>query len=209
MAYEAQVAGLPDRNPFKKILTPVLSFVRSFSAKRAAKIRKDLRAKLEADGFTIETFNGGGTGSLSFNVNESDVLTEVTAGSGLYCPHLFDYYSNFSMKPACFFALPTVRQPSANWLTCLGGGFIASGEPGWDRVPRPVNRNIALSNFEACGEVQTPVRVGSAVQLGEAILFRHAKAGELLERFNDVHLVRGNEIQETVKSYRGLGRCYF
>ena len=38
--------------------------------------------------------------------------------------------------------------------------------------------------------------------------FRHAKSGELFEHVNHVHLVSGEEIVETVPSYRGLGHAF-
>ena len=33
-------------------------------------------------------------------------LTEVTAGSGLLCSHLFDGYTDLPLEPAVFFAIP-------------------------------------------------------------------------------------------------------
>jgi len=40
------------------------------------------------------------------------------------------------------------------------------------------------------------------------VLFRHAKAGELAERFNEYLLVAGGEIVDRVPTYRGLGCCF-
>jgi D-serine deaminase-like pyridoxal phosphate-dependent protein len=37
---------------------------------------------------------------------------------------------------------------------------------------------------------------------------RHAKAGELCERFNELHLIRGDEFVATVPTYRGEGACF-
>lgn len=208
MAYEAHVAGVGDRNPFKPLLSLLLKPLRRYSAGRIARQRAELATelrKIAGEGFL---FNGGGTGSLSFNTAEKAVLTELTAGSGFYCPHLFDYYSNLRLKPAAFFALQVVRRPEEGWYTCLGGGFIASGEPGWDRVPRPVG-DFKLSGFEGTGEVQTPVQSRIPLRIGDTVLFRHAKAGELMERFNEVVLVSGGKITGRAKTYRGHGECYF
>ena len=44
--------------------------------------------------------------------------------------------------------------------------------------------------------------------IGELVWFRHAKSGELFEHVNDVHLVRGDRVVETVPSYRGLGHAW-
>jgi D-serine deaminase-like pyridoxal phosphate-dependent protein len=204
MAYEAHIAGVTDRNPFKKILSSLLYFIRRFAMKKVIAHREELVKKLKEAGLSPELVNGGGTGSLSFN-HEEKVLTEVTAGSGMFCSHLFDYYSNFHLKPSAFFALQAVRKPEAGWVTCQGGGYIASGEPGWDRIPRPVEGK--LSGFEATGEVQTPVELN--VELGSPVIFRHSKAGELSERFKEFRLISGGKTVGKALTYRGYGENYF
>lgn len=204
MAYEAHVAGVPDRNPFKKLLSPALYFIRRYAMKRVIRFREEIVTALRGQGLTPELVNGGGTGSLTFNRAEK-ILTEVTAGSGLFCSHLFDYYSNFHLKPSAFFALQAVRAPEQDWVTCQGGGYVASGEPGWDRIPKPLEG--VLSGFEATGEVQTPVKIPT--NLGAPVIFRHSKAGELAERFKDVKLISGGKIVGSALTYRGYGECYF
>lgn len=210
MGYEAQVAGLGDRNPFKPLLNWPARLVRAWSVRLMRSRRAELAGAFARLGIELEIFNGGGTGSLSYCSSEP-WLTEVTAGSGLFCPHLFDYYSNVALEPAAFFALQAVRSSDAGFVTCQGGGYIASGEPGWDKVPRPWQpRDLSLVSAEGCGEVQTPLRdPGRAVALGDPVLFRHAKAGELMERFNEVLLVSGDRITDRVPTYRGLGQSFF
>ena len=211
MGYEAQVAGLGDRNPFKRWLNPAAWLVRRFSRTMIARRRAQIPAALAAAGVASPIFNGGGSGSLDYATAEG-ALTEVTAGSGFFGPHLFDYYSNISFEPAAFFALQAVRASDPGYVTCLGGGYIASGEPGWDRVPRPwLPEGAALISSEGAGEVQTPLRLARAtdVAIGDPVLFRHAKAGELAERFNECLLVQGGKIVGTAKTYRGLGHCFF
>jgi D-serine deaminase-like pyridoxal phosphate-dependent protein len=153
--------------------------------------------------------NGGGTGSIHTTRRE-DVITEVTAGSGLFAPTLFDRYSSFSLTPAAMFAMPVVRKPSGSTATLLGGGYHASGAAGRDRLPTPhLPRGLRVDPLEGAGEVQTPV-LGSAaasLQIGANVYLRHAKAGELCERFNTLYLVRGGEIADEVPTYRGEGRC--
>lgn len=216
MGYEAQVAGLGDRNPFKRMINPVAGVIRNRSKKGVAELRKQLAEGFEHRGLDLQLFNGGGTGSVNFTVHEP-WLTELTAGSGFLCSHLFDYYSNIHPEPACFFALQTTRSSDDGYITCAGGGFIASGEPGWDKVPRPyLPKGLQLVSTEGCGEVQTPLRMpsngtvelGRHIQLGDPVLFRHAKAGELAEHFQEYLLVKDGEIVERVPTYRGLGRCF-
>jgi len=211
MGYDAQVAGLGDRNPFKRSMNPVFKLVRRRSVASINTRRRTIAEALRARGFEIELFNGGGTGSLDIVVGEP-WLTEVTAGSGLLCSHLFGYYSNIRFEPAFFLALQVVRSSDPGYVTCQGGGYIASGEPGWDKVPIPHDPpGLKLVSAEGCGEVQTPLRVPSGVrlELGDAVLFRPAKAGELAERFEEYLLVAGGEIVERAKTYRGFGECYY
>src|SRR5678816_3513087 len=87
-----------------------------------------------------------------------------------------------------WFALQVSRSSDAGYVTCLGGGYVASGAPGWDKVPKPeFPRGLALLPDEGCGEVQTPLRVSRSEDpaLGSRVLFRPAKAGEHAERFNE------------------------
>jgi D-serine deaminase-like pyridoxal phosphate-dependent protein len=108
------------------------------------------------------------------------------------------------------FAMPVVRRPSGGVATLLGGGYHASGAPGPDRLPAPyLPRGLRLDPMEGAGEVQTPV-VGAAaasLRVGDRVYLRHAKAGELCERFDRLYLVSGGGIVDEVATYRGEGRC--
>ncbi len=216
MGYEAQVAGLGDRNPFKRMLNPVAAVIRNRSKVRVAELRKQLAEGFHKRGLDLQLFNGGGTGSVNFAVDEP-WLTELTAGSGFLCSHLFDYFSNIQLEPACFFALQATRSSDEGYLTCAGGGYIASGEPGWDKVPRPhLPQGLLLVSTEGCGEVQTPLRLpadgsikfGRDIPRGGPVLFRHAKAGELAEHFNEYLLVSDGKIVDRAATYRGLGGSF-
>jgi D-serine deaminase-like pyridoxal phosphate-dependent protein len=151
--------------------------------------------------------NGGGTGSLHTTTKE-DVVTEITAGSGFYAPTLFDNYSAFTLTPAAMFALPVVRKPSKKVATVLGGGYLASGPADALRLPTPyLPQGLKLDKNEGAGEVQTPV-IGADLRVGDRVYFRHAKAGELCERFNSLLLVEGDRVIDEVPTYRGEG-CSF
>lgn len=215
MAYEAQVAGLGDRNPFKKALNPLAAWVRA----RSVDFMKDIRSKIPKvfsdEGIELEIFNGGGTGSLNYCASESG-LTELTAGSAFFSSGLFDYYSNIRFEPSLFFALQASRSSDPGIVTCLGGGYIASGEPGWDRLPTLVYPPGAKPlSTEGFGEVQTPVKLtpsqtsGSTVELGDPVIFRHAKAGEVCERFEKGYFVSNGRISGEFLTYRGEGACFF
>ena len=201
MFYDAQVAGLPDAGPHVRAVKR--RSVRHLEQRRAAVVDA---VREEVD---LRFVNAGGTGSLHL-FGEDRVVTELAAGSGLYGPTLFDGYDDFRPQPAMAFALPVVRRPARGLVTAYGGGYVASGVPGWSRVPKPVRRGLSLVRAEGTGEVQTPLRGDGAddLQLGDRVWMRGAKAGELLERFTTVHLVSGGRLVDSVPSYRGEGRCF-
>ena len=103
--------------------------------------------------------------------------------------------------------LEAVRRSDPDMVTVLGGGYVASGEPGWDKVPVPV-ADLKLTPLEAAGEVQTPLTGAGDVPLGAPVLFRHAKAGELAERFNTYLLVRSGEVVGEEPTYRGEQQAF-
>ena len=158
----------------------------------------------------VEIVNGGGTGSLH-TTGAEPVITEMTAGSGFYAPTLFDHYSAFSLEPAAMFALPVVRRPSGTVATLLGGGYLASGAATDDRLPRPyLPGGLKLDSLEGAGEVQTPVSGAPArtLKVGDRVYLRHAKAGELCERFDSVHVVENGELVDRLPTYRGEGKTF-
>jgi len=209
MAYEGQIAGLGDAPARRPVRGAAVRWMQDHSAAELARRRAGAVAAVE-DVTKLEFVNGGGTGSLERTAAEG-VCTEAAAGSGLYGPTLFDGYAAFRPRPAAQFALPVVRRPGPGIATVLGGGYIASGPAGADRLPAPVHpRGLRLLGIEGAGEVQTPVAglAASGLAVGDRVWFRHAKAGELCERFDQLHLIRGDRIVDTVPTYRGEGRTF-
>lgn len=200
MFYEAQVAGLNEAG----LLGPVVRAMKRVSMAELYDRRTAVIAAVEAAVGPITLVNGGGSGSVAESAAAPGV-TEVTAGSGLFVPTLFDHYASFTPRPAAFFALDIVRRPAPGYATAYGGGYIASGTPGPDRVPTP-DRGTFLG-AEGAGEVQTPLKFppGREPQIGDRVWLRHAKSGELMEHFAHVHLIRGSEIEQTAPTYRGEG----
>lgn len=206
MGYEAQLAGVPDDTPGQRMQSALVRLFKRVSQR----IIRRRRSWIQQAGLDVDFVNAGGTGSLDFSAATPGV-TEVTAGSGYYGPHLFDHYRTFAYRPAAAFALPVVRKPRPDVVTCLGGGYLASGTAGSDRLPQPwLPAGGALSATEGAGEVQTPVFYKHSVGLapGDPVLFRHAKAGELCERFNTLLLIRGDRVVDEVPTYRGEGQCF-
>ena len=88
---------------------------------------------------------------------------------------------------------------------------MASGETGVIKSPSPyLPQGLKLERNEGTGEVQTPMYVPAGVKLsvGDIVFMRHAKAGEACERFTDVHLIRGNRLEGTCRTYRGEGKAF-
>ena len=209
MAYEGQIAGVGDAPAAQPWMAPAIRLMQRTSASELAERRAEVVGAIRgvAD---LRFVNGGGTGSLELTSAESAV-TEVTAGSGFFGSGLFDHYRAFDPHPAALFALPVVRRPGPGVVTLLGGGYIASGSAGPDKLPKVhLPRGLKLDGNEGAGEVQTPVLGEAADRLavGDRVWLRHAKSGELCERFESLHLVDGEEVVDELPTYRGEGRCF-
>ncbi|GGM33104.1 alanine racemase [Micromonospora sonchi] len=209
MSYEAQIAGLGDAPPGRRVLGTAIRLAQRGSY-RELLARRGAAAAAVREHAELEFVNGGGTGSVA--VTSADpAVTEVTAGSGLYGPTLFDAYRRWRPTPAAFFACAVVRRPAPGLATVLGGGWIASGPAAASRQPRPwLPAGLKLIGAEGAGEVQTPLAGATAAALrpGDRVWFRHAKSGELCEHVNELHLVEGDEMVATVPTYRGEGRAF-
>jgi D-serine deaminase-like pyridoxal phosphate-dependent protein len=209
MAYEGQISGVGDLPPGQRLRGAAIRFMQRRSAVEIAERRGEIVAALE-EFVELEIVNGGGTGSLEFTAAE-DAVTEVTAGSGFYAPVLFDHYSRFTLTPAAAFALPVTRKPSDWVATALGGGYLASGPGNPGRLPAPwLPEGLRFDDEEGAGEVQTPLlgEPAGSLTVGDRVYLRHAKAGELCERFDTLLLVEGDRIVDEVPTYRGEGKTY-
>ncbi|WP_434533247.1 amino acid deaminase/aldolase [Amycolatopsis carbonis] len=203
MAYEGQIAGLGDAAG-SGVSNSVIGWMQRRSAAEISR-RRGAVVRAVRDIADLEFVNGGGTGSIE-TTGAEPAVTEIAAGSGLVAPTLFDGYSRFHPRPAALFALPVVRRPARDVATLFAGGYIASGPAGASRVPSPhLPAGLKLLGFEGAGEVQTPVTGPAArtLRLGDRVWLRHAKAGELAERFDAYHLLRGDQLDRTVPTYRG------
>jgi D-serine deaminase-like pyridoxal phosphate-dependent protein len=217
MAYEGQVAGVGDRVPGRPVRSAAVRAMQAASLRelrsRLPAVVDGVRRELERHGQRgqqLELVNGGGTGSLS-RTTAAGTVTELSAGSGLYASTLFDTYRSLALRPAAYFVLPVVRRPGPGLVTVLGGGYIASGASGRDRLPTPaLPPGLRLTATEGAGEVQTPLRGAAADRLsvGDRVYFRHAKAGELAERFSTLLLLQGDRVVDEVPTYRGEGKTF-
>jgi D-serine deaminase-like pyridoxal phosphate-dependent protein len=215
MMYEAQIAGVGDTPPGRPLRAQAIRAMQALSTRELAARRSAVVEAVEgvlarAGQAPLELVNGGGTGSLERTSRERAV-SELTAGSGLYAPGLFDAYRAFSASPAALFALPVVRRPGSGVVTALGGGYLASGAGDGARLPHPyLPAGLRLDREEGAGEVQTPLlgKVADRLEIGDRVYLRHAKAGELCERFTTMHVLEGDRIVDELPTYRGEGVCF-
>ena len=209
MVYEAQIAGVQDAPAHRPLRGLAVRRMQALSGRELAARRAAVVAAV-SEVADLEFVNGGGTGSVERTAAEAAV-TEVAAGSGLYNPVLFDGYRAFTGRPAAFFAVPVTRLPAPGTVTVAGGGWIASGAPGADRLPSPTYpAGLRWLPAEGVGEVQTPLRGEAAAGLtvGDRVWFRHAKAGEICEHVDELHTLAGDELTGTMPTYRGEGRSF-
>ena len=214
MSYEAQVAGVADDVDGKPLMNRATRAMQRVSMLELRRRRGAIISSLRelAD---IEIVNAGGTGSLEETARDSSV-TDIAAGSGLFGGHLFDGYRRFQPAPALMFGLDVTRRPAPKIITCAGGGWIASGPPAPDRLPRPVwPAGLSYVGTEAAGEVQTPLTGDAASTLvpGDRVWFRHTKSGEVCERARTVALIGRDQngqarVDDLVPTYRGEEKCY-
>lgn len=211
MGYEAQIAGVPDlslansRKMRAKGL--VVRQLKKQSIEKITSFRRLAVAHVKSIA-PVAFVNGGGSGSITYTCEQQEI-TEATVGSAFFAPVLFDHYDTLNLQPAVGFALRVTRQFDAHTFVCQGGGYIASGAIGEDRAPVFLNENYQLLPLEGAGEVQTPfIDSTGSLTIGDTVYLRHAKAGELCERFTVLHGTRNMCYAGPILTYRGERQCF-
>ncbi len=208
MGYEAQIAGIPD-TPVEQWQKKVIKQLKIRSQQHISSFRKEAVNLIKKTYSDVRFVNGGGSGSIAFTSEQQEV-TEITVGSAFYFPALFSRYENLPLQPSTAFGLRVTRKPEDKIIVCHGGGYIASGACGTDKNPVPFwPENLTYLKNEGAGEVQTPLKDSNGtLQIGDTVYFRHAKAGELCERFPVLHARRGTTYEGPYTTYRGEGDCF-
>ncbi|MFJ7733703.1 amino acid deaminase/aldolase [Lysinibacillus sp. NPDC097231] len=208
MGYEAQIAGVGNR-PANAIKGRIIEVMQLQAKKQVTQFRRLAIAHIKAYFPNLLFVNGGGTGSMAYTAQQKEV-TEITVGSAFYAPALFDQFTHLQLEKAAGFALRVTRKPEKNIVVCHGGGYTASGAIAADRLPvfyEPAF--FSYLSLEGAGEVQTPIKVKrKKVNVGDTLYFRHAKAGELCERFQVLYAIRGDKYVGAYTTYRGDGQCF-
>ena len=161
MTYEGQVAGVPDDVPTQRARSVVVRRIKAASMRQLADRRAELSARLRAL-VELEFWNAGGTGLARGDRRRprgDRARRRLRACSPRHCSTTTPASRSL---PATFFGVPVVRRPAQDVVTVAGGGFVASGAAGKDRLPMPwAPSGLALTGLEGAGEVQTPL-VGPA-----------------------------------------------
>lgn len=211
MGYEAQLAGVPDLThaTSAKVRTKgmLIRRLKKQSVNKITSFRRLAVAHVKSVA-PLAFVNGGGSGSIAYTCAQKEI-TEVTVGSAFFASALFDHYDSLQLQPAVGFALRVTRQFDDHTFVCQGGGYIASGAIGEDRAPVFLNVQYQLLPLEGAGEVQTPfIDPTGSLKIGDTVYLRHAKAGELCERFSVLHTTRGDTYEGPILTYRGEQQCF-
>lgn len=210
MGYDAQIAGVGDHynGVSGKVKSLLMKNLKGKSLQSLQSFRQQAVAHVKAF-HDVGFVNGGGSGSMQLTAAQREV-TEITVGSAFFAPALFDHYESLTLQPAAGFALRVVRKFSADTFVLQGGGYIASGATGKDRLPQFMEaERFSFLALEGAGEVQSPiVDRESKLQIGDTVYMRHAKAGELCERFMTLQCFRADAYVGSFSTYRGDGQCF-
>ncbi|MFH1149651.1 MAG: alanine racemase [Actinomycetota bacterium] len=210
VAYEGQIAGLPDRLPGHLVLNRAARILKAISIRKIRAFRKGLVDTIRSEGFDLDFVNGGGTMSLT-STSADPSVTEVSPGSAFYAPAFFDYYAEYRHLPAAGYAVEVTRK-AADYIVCYGGGYNSPGIADKYKQPVPyLSPDLRLASHEGAGEVQTPLmfKGSTDLQLGDPVFFRTSCAGELCERFNHLALISDGKVVDKVTTYRGDGKTFF
>ena len=209
MGYDAQIAGLGDHIKGAAGKSFLVRKLKQRSKQSVRSLRQHAVATVKQHVGPLKLVNGGGSGSIQYTASQREV-TEITVGSAFFAPALFDGYETLDLQPAAGFALRVVRQFSEDTFVLQGGGYIASGAVGVDRLPSFVeSERFSFLALEGAGEVQSPiVDKQAALKIGDTVYLRHAKAGELCERFMALHCYHGMQYEGPWSTYRGDGQCF-
>lgn len=207
MLHEAPLAEHPTSLGFLASKNPIRNRIKNISLPRIQEFREKAFDLLIKEGFEAEIINGGN--SRSFNVTIKDeTLSEVNLGAAFLGADFIE--EKLDLTNALFFAVEVVRKPSSDYITCMGGGYIASGttKNSQPKITMPLGLSVTESGF---GEIQTSFKIQDPklrINLGDPVLLTHTNSGELAEHFSYYIVCRDREIISEETTYRGEGLIF-
>ncbi len=90
---------------------------------------------LRAEGLTLEIVNGGG--SAVWSVIEKRPGNGSDHWVGILYVWRFRDFKEVHYRPAAFFTTTVIQISASGMVTCLGGGYPASGAAGAEKLPAP------------------------------------------------------------------------
>jgi hypothetical protein len=213
MSYEAQIAGVADHDPKENFVVAMIQRILKKISLSDIRKKRALFAEVIKDFISLDQsegpiYNGGGSGSVCSTPKDL-LVNEITIGSGILAPGLFQHYEDLDIKAAMFFSLPVVRKPNDRVVCLYSGGYMASGALSPSKQPRLFwPQGFSLRSSEGLGEVQSPVLAEhcvDSVDLGDPFFFYPAKSGEIMERFSHIELFSADKSLKSILTYRGEG----
>ena len=207
MSYEGQIAGVGDQPPGRRLRGRAIRYMQRRSAAELAERRGAIVTAIR-ELTPLEIVNGGGTGSLELTAGE-DACHRGHRRLGLLRPRPLRPLQPLLADPGGLLRPADRAQAGAGGgdrarrrLPCLGqrrhGAAAGAVAAGW---PATRSRGGRRRGADAAARP----RRRSELSIGDRVYLRHAKAGELCERFDVLHLVEGDEIVDVVPTYRGEG----
>ena len=210
MAYEGHIAGVGDDVPGRPLRSAAIRFMQGRSEAELADRLPGVIAALRevAD---LEFVNCGGHGQPGAE-RETRGRHRADRRVRVLCPRAVRHLPLAGAQPRGH-VLPA-RDPPATGRGSRprsAGATSRRAHPGATACPVPyLPAGLRLDRDEGAGEVQTPLGGPGAERLrvGDRVYLRHAKAGELCERFDSLYLVEGGAIVDQVPTYRGAGHTF-
>ena len=209
MGYEAHIAGLGDRPLGKRLQAPLIRLMKRRSAAEIAERRAAVVAAVR-EVAPVAIVNGGGTGSIHTTRARARRDRDHRRARASSLPRCSTATPTSSSRPRRCSPCRWCAAPAAPRPRCWAAATTPRAPRGATGCPRPTCR-------AACGSTRRrgparcrrrfPGAAAASLRIGDRVYLRHAKAGELCERFDSLHLVSGGEIVDEVPTYRGEGRC--
>lgn len=211
IGHDSRITASAEKAESKWMINNVIPSLKKFSINKIADKRKKVVEMIKTMGFDLKVVNGGRIAKVETPMKE-EMVTEISAGSEFFTSQLADKYEQASNKPVAGIACAINRQLSQHVFACAGGRFIINASSKKSEPPTLFLPDRArIMKNDCIDEALTSIlyKGNEKLKIGDAVFFQNSCVGELSERFNFIHLIRGDKIEQEVPTYRGEGHCFF